>query len=67
MVRKMWLQCQSCGVLYRKEVECDIEDIYIQDECPKCRDETTHLVCGKNEDELYWFYNVNVDPQYYKY
>jgi hypothetical protein len=67
MVKKMWLQCQSCGVLYKQEVECDIEDTYIQEECPKCRDETTHLVCGTNEDELYWLYNVNVDPQYYKY
>ena len=67
MVKEVWMQCQCCGALYKKKIEYNIEDTYIQGECPKCRDETTNLICGENEDELYWWYNVNVDPQYYRY
>lgn len=67
MVKEVWLQCQCCGTLYKKKVAYNIEDVYIQGECPRCRDETTHLICSENEDEIYELYSLNVDPNYYIY
>jgi Zn finger protein HypA/HybF involved in hydrogenase expression len=67
MVKEVWLQCQCCGELHKKKVEYNIEDIYIQEECPRCRDETTHLICGEDEWEIYHLYNLNTDPRYYNY
>lgn len=67
MKGKVWLQCQECGRLHKKEVQNNIEDIYIEVQCPKCRNTTTHLVCSEDESEIYNLYNLNIDPRYYNY
>lgn len=59
-----WVQCQSCGELHKTKVDLSDEDLYIEIYCPKCRDRTKHLRCGKQED-VYMNYNLNVDPRYY--
>ena len=68
MSRGVWLQCQNCGKLYKQKLQYNIEeDVYIQTHCPGCRDETTHLICGEDENEIYSLYNLNTDPRYYNY
>ena len=67
MSKEVWVQCQYCGELYKKTIEYNIEDIYIKLDCPGCRDETTHLICSEDENEIYALYNLNADPRYYDY
>ena len=60
-----WVQCQVCGELHKvKTKDTSEDDLYIKTHCPRCRDETMHLWCGKQED-IYMYYNVNTDPRYY--
>jgi hypothetical protein len=67
MKREVFVQCQNCGKLYKREIEYNIEDIYIKLDCSGCRDDTTHLICSEDEDEIYHLYNLNADPKYYIY
>lgn len=62
-----YVQCQGCGYIHKIKGFFNIEDLYVQVKCPKCRGETTHLLCGNKEDDLYMTYNLNVDPKYYNY
>ena len=62
-----YVQCQNCGYIHKVKGFFNIEDLYIQEKCPKCRGETTHLLCGSEEDDLYLTYNLNMDPRYYNY
>ena len=64
---KEYVQCQNCGHIYRIKEKFNIEDLYVQIRCPKCRGETTHLLCGDKEEDLYFTYNVNIDQRYYNY
>jgi hypothetical protein len=61
-----YVQCQVCGHLHKvKKVSMSDDDLYTKPIwCPKCRDGTKHLWCGKQED-IYLNYNVNMDPRYY--
>jgi ribosomal protein L33 len=67
MSREVWVQCQECGELHKKEIKYNIEDIYIKAYCSRCKDKTTHLVCSEDESEIYFYYNLNTDPRYYDY
>lgn len=63
-----YVQCQVCGNMHRVDAQCDIEnDLYVKIQCPKCREVTTHLLCGDREEDLYTTYNLNIDPRYYQY
>lgn len=62
-----WVQCQVCGALHKVKIQLSEDDLYIEEWCPKCRDETKHLWCGEDETEIYMYYNLNADPRYYKY
>jgi Zn finger protein HypA/HybF involved in hydrogenase expression len=62
-----WAQCQSCGRLHKVKLSTlSNEDLFVQEFCPKCRDETKHLWIG-SQDDIYIAYNLNVDPRYYTY
>lgn len=65
----VWIQCQTCGHLYkiRNNKTSAQDDLYIEVFCPKCRDETQHLICGEDETEISYYYNANLDPRYYDY
>ena len=65
MKEEGWAQCQTCGHLHKAKIK-DIseDDLYIETHCPKCRDETKHIWCGRQED-IYINYNLNLDPRYY--
>lgn len=61
-----WLQCSVCGHIHKKKMIYDVEDdLYIEEICPRCRGKTRQLVCSEKEDDIYMYYNVNVDPRYY--
>ena len=66
MSGEVWMQCQECGQLHKKKIEYNIEeDVYIKVRCSKCRDKTTHLICSEDESEIYYLYDLNIDPRYY--
>ena len=67
MNKGVWAQCQSCGELHKRTIEYNIEDIYIKLNCPGCKDNTVHLICSEDENEIYHLYNLNADPRYYNY
>ena len=61
-----WVQCQICGELHKIKIHNLSDDnLYITAQCPNCRDETKHIYCGEDEADIYYYYNVNVDPRYY--
>lgn len=59
-----WVQCQICGEIIRLSYPIDMDKMYIAVDCPNCGI-TTGLNLGDDKDEIYNFYNVNVDPRYY--
>lgn len=66
MGEKVWVQCQVCGHLHKVNMKDTSEDdLYIEEHCPRCRDETKHLWCGEDETDIYIYYNTNLDPRYY--
>ena len=65
-MKEGWGQCQVCGHLHMVETKDIPEgDLYIEEYCPKCRDGTKHLYCGENREDVYIYYNLNIDPRYY--
>jgi hypothetical protein len=66
---KVWAQCQCCGNLHQvksKDALISDDDLYTNPIwCSKCRDDTKHLLCGENREDVYIYYNLNVDPNYY--
>jgi phage FluMu protein Com len=68
MSGEVWMQCQHCGKLHQQKIQYNIEeDFYIKVWCPGCRDDTSHLICSEYEDEIYFYYNANLDERFYKY
>ena len=66
MKDRVYVQCQCCGEIHQTKVHSMSEDdLYIEEYCPKCRDETKHLLCGENKEDVYIYYNVNLDPRIY--
>ena len=66
MGSNVWVQCQVCGEVHQIEIRnMSKDDLYIITRCPGCRDETKHLWCGENKEDIYMYYNVNVDPRFY--
>lgn len=63
---KVWVQCQCCGETHQTKVHnVSEDDLYITTRCPCCRDETKHLWCGENREDVYMYYNANLDPKYF--
>ena len=60
-----WVQCQVCGELHKVKIQLSEDGLYIDEWCPKCRDETKHIWCGEDETEIYYYYNANLDSRYF--
>lgn len=68
VVSNGYVQCQQCGSEQQVKVDIDIEsDPYVILKCPRCRGKTSHLWIGVSLDDKYLYYNINIDPRYYKY
>lgn len=61
-----WIQCAHCGHIYYIEKSVPESKLYIQSECARCGC-NKGLNCGSNEDEIYDFYNPNLDERYFEY
>jgi hypothetical protein len=60
------VQCQCCGTVHKTTIRnLSDDDLFIEQWCPRCRDETKHIYCGENVTDIYYYYNVNVDPRFY--
>lgn len=58
-----YAQCQCCGNIYQANETISIEVSVLNLECPRCG--YSHaLNCG-NEEDKYYFYNLNLDERYY--
>lgn len=67
-MKETWVQCTNCGKVYQTLVSdsTTIEDMYIIDDCPNCG-VVTVLNLGDNEDDVYLYYNCNLDDRHYNY
>lgn len=63
---KTFLQCQTCGVVYKFPRIVAIDKMYITSYCPECG-AATALNLGNKEEDRYELYDVNIDPRYYEY
>jgi phage FluMu protein Com len=64
----VYVQCQWCGKLHKVEtVVMSEDDIYIELHCPRCKDDTNHLLIGEYKDDVYTNGNANLDERIYKY
>lgn len=59
-----WVQCQTCGTVYKISRSIPIEELYVAADCPKCGI-TIGLNLGDTEDDIYLYMCENVDPRYY--
>lgn len=67
MDKKGYFQCQCCGSIHRDKLSFNIEDVYTQARCPRCRGETKHLWVGDQPEDWYLYYDPVCDPRYYQY
>lgn len=64
--RGSWIQCTTCGEMHKSCSEYPIDEMYVNDYCPNCNSyKGLHL--GNREEEIYEFYDVNLDVKYYTY
>lgn len=61
---KTFVQCQTCGKIFQIPYEVEIDKLYITTECPLCGN-ATGLNLGEKEEDIYFFYNVNLDDRCY--
>lgn len=64
--KKTWIQCTDCGKMYYIKKNVPIDKLYVVSVCPRCNCEKG-LNCGNDEEDVYLYVNVNVDPRYYQY
>ena len=68
MREESWGQCQICGYLHKvKTKDISDDDLYIEECCPRCRDETKHLWIGQNKEDIYLYGNTFLDERYFIY
>ena len=60
-------QCSCCGSIHKVDRKYKPQgyNIYVTLWCEKCKKCTTQLYCGDDEDGIYEFYDVNIDPRIY--
>lgn len=59
-----YIQCQTCGEVYRIPCLVPIDETFIATNCPECG-VTTGLNLGCDEDEIYLYMNPNVDSRFF--
>jgi hypothetical protein len=61
-----YLQCCNCGHVHKQPVQCNNDDLYINDiQCEVCRRTVKHLRCGENLSDVYMYYDVVLDRRFY--
>ena len=61
----VYLQCQKCGHVYLvKNLSISDDDSIVKHQCPMCENNTA-LNVGHNKEDIYMYYNVNLDNRYF--
>lgn len=61
-----WIQCATCGKIYRIPRSVNVEELYIAVYCQECESELA-INLGDDISEIYEYYDVNLDSRYYTY
>ena len=61
-----WVQCTQCGHIYWTEEDVPIEKLYVASGCARCG-HGRGLNCGDKKEDVYSYYNPNLDERYYTY
>lgn len=61
-----YIQCQTCGEIYQIQRTVPIDKLYVVAECPVCG-EVKGLNLGEDKEDIYYFYNTNLDYRHYNY
>lgn len=64
--RGSWIQCTTCGEIHKSVNEYSIDEMYVNDYCLSCGS-YRGLNLGNRKEEIYEFYDVNLDVKYYTY
>lgn len=64
--KRTYVQCQTCGKIFQVPYAVEIDKLYIEAKCSNCG-ETTGLNLGEKEEEIYFYYNANLDERHYNY
>ena len=59
-----YIQCQTCGEIYKISYAVRIDELYVQTHCPNCG-LATGLNLGDKEEDKYLYYDCTKDPRYY--
>ena len=62
----IWVQCTQCGEIYYLDEPVPIDRLYVTSICPRCGNERGQN-CGDKEEDIYYYYNSDMDPRYYQY
>lgn len=64
--KRTWVQCQDCGEIFQVPYAVEIDKLYITACCPNCG-ETRGLNLGDKKEDIYFYYNANLDIRHYNY
>lgn len=59
-----YLQCQTCGEIYKIPYQVADDRLYVEANCPNCG-VVTSLNLGSEKEDLYYYLNENFDCRYY--
>lgn len=62
----VWAQCTQCGNVDFLNINVPIDMLYIDSICKKCKNNKA-LNCGDKQEDIYKYYNPNLDNRYYRY
>lgn len=62
--KQTWIQCQTCGAIYQISNAVDVDELLVEAHCPGC-DAEIGLNLGCDENDKYYYYNVNLDERYF--
>lgn len=61
---KTWVQCTGCGKIYQIPQRVSTDRLYVMTNCSRCG-VTKALNLGDNKDDIYYFYDINLDNRCY--
>jgi hypothetical protein len=67
MGEKGYYQCRSCGFIHKEKIKFNINDLYIDMICPKCKKKIPHLWVGEKPEDIYLYFDNTLDPRYFNY
>lgn len=60
-----WFQCQTCGTVFPIYRRYKKNTFFIDSYCSHCKETETILFLGNDRDNIYEFFNPNLDNRIY--